>query len=244
MNTKAEIKINEGRALYSTVDGIKYARIPIETHFIELGEDLFKIIDTYAKPQIVEGDVLCVATKIVSITQKMVVHKDDVRISPLAKLIARFVTKWEHDIGYSNPRKIQVAINTVGYPRIFLALLGGTIMKYIFAKPGYFYKIAGNRINAIDGFTEGFTEKQIFEDYAFLPPSEQEADLLANKIEKHTGAPSVILDGNNIENNIMGMSDSAKMQFDVPKFMEIVKGNPQGQEDDPNNTPFLIVRKE
>ncbi|GAB4284472.1 MAG: hypothetical protein Kow0081_1680 [Candidatus Dojkabacteria bacterium] len=234
---------NKGRELYSEVNGKRYLRIPIQTHFIELGENLHEIIEKYAAQHLKENDVLCIATKIVSIcTEGLTVHKDKVKISPLAKLITKFVKKWPNDIGYSNPRKMQVAINRAGYPRIIIALVVGTIMKLI-GKPGYFYRIAGNQINAIDGFTVGYTSKPLFENYAFLPPRPKQAKEICNKIEEKFNVSVVMLDGNNVENNIMGMGDRADRRFEKNEFKDIVKGNPQGQEDDGNNTPLLIVRE-
>lgn len=197
----------------------------------------------YAKPQVKEGDILAVSCKIVSIcTPGLTIHKDSVKISPLARLIVKFVKKWPNDIGYSNPRKMQVAINMVGYPRMFFALAAGTLLKLV-GKPGYFYRIAGNQINAIDGFTIGFTSKPIFENYAFLPPKPSHSRNIANELSRAVGVPVAIMDGNNIENHVMGVSDSLRKQYDSKTWMEIMKGNPQGQEDDGNNTPLVVVRE-
>jgi hypothetical protein len=237
------LKPNPGRELISEVKGKKYERIPVETHFIELGEDLSEIIVKYAKPLVNVEDVLAVSCKIVSIcTPGLTVHKDSVSITPLARLIVRFVKKWPNDIGYSSPRKMQVAINRVGYPRMIAALIGGTFMKLI-GKPGYFYRLAGNQINAIDGFTVGYTSKPIFENYAFLPPRPEHGRNIANELSRAAGVPVAIMDGNNIENHVMGMSDSLKKKYSVEEWMEIMEGNPQGQEDDGNNTPLVIVRE-
>lgn len=241
--TGIKLKANEGRDLTYEFNGKKFARYPVVTHFISIGEELKDVLDKYAKPDLEKGDTLCISSKIVSITTKgMAVHKDSVRITPLARLIVKFVKKWPNDIGYSSPRKMQLAINTAGYPRIVLALIVGILMKLI-GKPGYFYRVAGNRINAIDGFTVGYTKKTLFADYAFLPPSEKQAEDICNFYEDRYGVNVVILDGNNIENNIMGMGDMAKKAFSKEDFMEIVSGNPQGQEDDETNSPLLIVRE-
>jgi len=204
-----KLEANPGRELYSEVDGKKYIRIPIETHFIDIGESLEEIVNKYATPKVEPGDIFCVSCKIVSITTKGLTVKDsDVWISPLARLIVRFVKKWPNDIGYSSPRKMQVAINRAGYPRIFFALVIGTILKLI-GKPGYFYRLAGNQINAIDGFTVGFTDKEIFAKNAFLPPRPKQGIEIANRLEKIVNVPVAIIDGNNIENNIISMSGRA-----------------------------------
>ncbi len=234
---------NPGRQLVQEFNGKQFARIPVETHFIEIGEKLDDVLEKYAKPKLKENDILCVSCKIVSITTPgLTVHTSEVKISPLAKLIVKFVKKWPNDIGYSSPRKMQVAINRAGYLRMIVALIGGTFMKLI-GKPGYFYRIAGNQINAIDGFTVGYTKRQIFADYAFLPPRPNEAKAICNRIAKNLNAKVAILDGNNIENNVMGMSNNLEQAYSEEDFKKIMAGNPQGQEDDGKNTPILIVRE-
>jgi hypothetical protein len=52
-----------------------------------------------------------------------------------------------------------------------------------------------------------------------------------------------MLDGNNIDNNVMGMGEKAKSIYAIDKFERIVAGNPQGQDNDGVITPMLIVRK-
>ncbi len=234
---------NPGRTLEIDYKGKKYQRIPIDTHFIEIGENLTEIVNQYTQENIEEGDFVCVSTKIVSIcTPGLTVHKDNVKISPLAKLIVKFVKKWPNDIGYSSPRKMQVAINRAGYPRIIFAIIGGLFMKLI-GKPGYFYKLAGNQINAIDGFTIGYTDKPLFANYAFLPPRPKEANLICNEIEKAISAPVIMLDGNNVDNHVVGMSNTAETLYSKEDLKHILHGNPQGQEGDGRNTPILVIHE-
>lgn len=236
--TGIKFKANLNRELYSTFKDTKYARYPVETPIVNIGDNLNAFIDTYAKPYLVHGDFFCISSKIISITENFVVHRSKVKISPLARLIVKFVKKWPNDYGYSLPEKMQVAINMVGYPRIILALVFGTILK-LFGKPGYFYKIAGHNINAIDGFIP--TAMKPFNEYAFLPPVN--ANSIANKLESEFKKPVAIIDGNNIDNNIIGLSDSLSKLYSNNDLMQILKGNPQGQDDDGNITPILIVKK-
>jgi F420-0:gamma-glutamyl ligase-like protein len=237
-----KLEANKGRDLYSEFNGRKYARIPIQTHFLEIGENLDSVLEKYVRPTLQKNDILCISCKIISFTKNLVVRKEDVKISWLAKLITKFVKKWPNDIGYSSPRKMQVAINRAGYPRMIVALIVGSFLK-LFGLKGYFYRIAGNQINAIDGFTVGYTKNPVFENYAFLPPTPKEGRQICNEIESEFGSPVAIMDGNNIENNVMGMSDTLAKMFKEEDFKEIMKGNPQGQEDDGNNTPIIIVRE-
>lgn len=237
-NYGIKMEANTNRELYCEYNGVKYARFPIETPIVNIGDNLNTFVEEFAKPYIQEGDFLCISSKIISITKNFVIHRSEVKISPLARLIVKFVKKWPNDYGYSLPEKMQVAINMVGYPRMILALVGGTILK-LAGKPGYFYRIAGHNINAIDGFIP--TAMKPFNEYAFLPPIN--ADSFANELEQLIGAPVAIVDGNNIDNNIIGYSEKLKKMFSIKDLMEILKGNPQGQDDDGNITPMLIIRK-
>ncbi len=227
----------EGRELLSEFKGKTYKRLPIATPRVLIGDNLDKFIEKYAKPYFKKEDFFCISAKVVSLSNAFVVHQSEVKVSLLAKFIVKFVTKWPEDIGYSHPRKMQVAINQAGYFRILLAIFIGTILK-ILGKPGYFYKIAGHNINAIDGFNP--ISEPPMNEYAVLPP--RNGDEICNKIESKFGVPTAILDGNNIDNNVLGMSNGLKSKFSKEDLMIILHGNPQGQEDDGIRTPMLIVR--
>ena len=62
----------------------------------------------------------------------------------LARMIVKYVTKNDNgDIGYSHPKKMQVAIEEVGYPRMVAAVVGGGLSKFVLRRRGDFYRIAG-----------------------------------------------------------------------------------------------------
>jgi hypothetical protein len=228
---------NPGRKLEQKYKGKTYLRLPIDTPVFKIGDNLEDFLITYAKPYLKSDDLLGVASKIVSIGNNLLVHESEVKISLLAKIIVKFVTKWPDDIGYSHPRKMQVAINLAGYPRTFLAIGLGGILK-ILGKRGYFYKIMGNQVNAIDGFNP--ISKPPMNQYAVLPP--KNADELATKYEDLLGCKIVILDGNNVDNNVIGIGEKAKKEYSIEDIMQIAKGNPQGQEDE-SVTPFIVIRE-
>ena len=233
-----KIEANPGRELYEDFGNVRYARFPVTTPIVNIGDSIQEFIQNYIITQAQKGDVICISAKVISICKALVVHESEVKISLLAKIIVKFVKKWPSDIGYSHPRKMQLAIDQVGYPRTILALIIGTIMKLI-GKPGYFYRVAGNNINAIDGFNP--VSKPPMNEYAVMPP--KNGNRLCDEFEIEYGFPFVILDGNNIDNNILGMSKTARELYSIMDFMLIVKGNPQGQEDDGQVTPVLLVRK-
>ena len=63
------IQANKNKKLNIKVGDNEYLRIPITTHTIMPGDDLFAVIEQYATDYLQEGDILFVAEKIVAISQ-------------------------------------------------------------------------------------------------------------------------------------------------------------------------------
>lgn len=229
---------HEHQELYKIVDGVKYFRYPVRTPLVLIGDNLNDFIEKYAKPYFKQGDIFCISTKVVSIAKGYYVAEKDIKITPFARFLVKFVKKWPHDPGFALPQKIQLSMDIVGVPRFIFALIGGAIMKYIFRKPGYFYILAGHNIGAIDGFVDWMYPEPL-RGYGFLAPKFPDRD--ANEIEEKFGIPTALLDGNNVENIVLGMSDGLKKRFSKEKFLKIIEGNPQGQS---GGTPILLVREE
>jgi hypothetical protein len=236
-NLGLQTTAKEGQELYSELKGKKYARFPVKTHLILIDEDLDKVIEKYAVPEFKEGDIFCITSKVISITKGFYVKESELKVSWLAKFLVRFVTKHEHDPGFALPQKIQVAMNEVGIPRFIFAMIGGVIMKVIFRKPGYFYILAGHNINAIDGFVPHMYPVPL-RGYGFLAP--KNPDGICNEIEQKFSMNTAMLDGNNVENIVLGMSEGLKARFSKEELLQILNGNPQGQS---GNTPILLVRE-
>ena len=181
------------------------------------------------------GDFIVISEKVVTISQGRVVHIDVVKASPLAKFIVKGVKKYDNDIGYSRPEKMQVAIYQSGYFRMIAALIGGTATR-LFGRHGDFYRIAGNRISEIDGFNPDAMAP--FDKFAMIGPSDP--DGYAQRIEETYGIPCFIIDGNNINVEVLGMSKG--MPVDKAKARRIVLDNPMGQDDE--MTPIMICRRQ
>ncbi len=228
---------NEGQELYKVVDGVKYARFPVKTPLALIGDSLDNFIAKYGKPYYKDGDIFCISTKVVSITKGYYVKESDIKITWLARFLVRFVKKWPHDPGFAIPQKIQLAMDIVGMPRFVFAMVAGVIMKKVFGKPGYFYILAGHNIGAIDGFVDWMYPEPL-RGYGFLAPEHPDQD--AQEIEDKFGMPSALLDGNNVENIVLGMSNKLKKMYTKEKLLSIIEGNPQGQS---GGTPIILVRK-
>lgn len=226
---------NPDRTISTTINDEQFDRFPVRTALVNIGDSYIEFIKKYVMPDVKPGDFIAISEKVISICQKRVVHESEVHPTWLAKLICKFVTKYPNDVGFENPRKMQVAINEAGYPRMILAVIGGGFMKYVFGKRGYFYSIAGNDINAIDGFNPIAIPP--FNQYAMLAPAH--ADETCDEIEKTLGVATTIVDASNIATAILGRSQGIPYSDD--KLKQILNGNPMGQGDE--QTPVIIIRK-
>lgn len=107
------------------INNVTYERICVKTHMIHIKEEFNPLIEKYIQPLIQTGDRIAISEKVVTISQGRVVHESVIQPGRLAKLVVKGVTKHKGDIGYSHPRKMQVAIMQAGRLRVFFAMLIG-----------------------------------------------------------------------------------------------------------------------
>jgi len=224
----------ENKIKEMNVGGIQYSRIPVKTHKIHIKEELAPIITKYVKPQIKKGDWIAISEKFVTISEGRVIHISAVKPGFLAKFIVLGVRKYPDDIGFAEPHKMQVAIWQAGWFRVFFAMILGGITK-LFGRHGDFYRIAGHRISEIDGFNPHAMPP--FNEFAMLGPANPSKT--CQEIEDNYNIPTVIIDGNNINTEVLGTSNNIPVSKEVAR--EILLDNPMGQNDE--LTPIIIVRK-
>ncbi len=215
------------------IENKKYERIPVKTHLIQFGESLAAVMGQYVVPKVQKGDWVAISEKVVSVCQNNVRHISSVKASWLAKLIVKGVKKYPNDIGFSLPEKMQLAVELVGTPRMLLAVIVGGVGK-IFGVKGLFWHVAGHRISEIDGFNPD--SMYPYNEYAALPPREPEK--VCQEIENVLGIPAAIIDGNNINVEIISMSRGVPVDKKTARL--VLLDNPMGQDDE--MTPFIIVR--
>ncbi len=205
---------------------------------VMFGEDLSGVIAQYAQPKLAPSSLLCLSEKFVTICQNNVRHISDVKDGWLARLIVKYVTKYPDDIGYSHPKKMQVAIDLAGYPRMVAAVIIGGASKLLLRRRGDFYRIAGHRISEIDGFNPAAMKP--FDEYAMLPPLRP--DQTCDEMAARFGCGCYIIDGNNINVEVIGMSrNMAQLGVDKSLAREMMLDNPMGQNDE--LTPIFILRE-
>lgn len=229
-----EFKALDGKEVEIDVNGEKYLRHAVQTHYIQLGESYIDVIEKYVSPIYEPEDIISISEKIISLCQKRVVYKKDVKISSLAKFLSKFAMRSDAGVGVDNPYKMQFAIDLCGRLKVLFAAIAGGFCK-IFGKHGVFYKIVGPEVSGLDGFYGN-----VFEDYAeFGIRIPENSTGVCNEIYEKLGIKAMIVDANDFNVEILGKSDCIENTEDELKKM--VKDNPAGQVK--TLTPIVLIRK-
>jgi len=229
------MQANEGKALEASVDGKRYARIPLRTRVVMPNDDLDSVVVEYAKDAVQPGDLLFVTEKIVAITQGRSYRLDEITPRPLARFLSRYVVRTSYGIGLGMPETMEMALRECGTLRILFAA-GVSVITKAFGRRGDFYRIAGDKARAIDGPTKNT-----------IPPYNQAVVLgpknpreVALRLQKLLGGDLdvAVVDINDIGGNILGSTlDKAGER----RLVQILGDNPLGQAT--QSTPMGIVRE-
>ncbi len=218
------------------VEGKRFERYAVNTHFIERGEDLVELIGRYVMPLYQEGDILSIGEKVVSMCQNNTVEKKDVKIGWLAKTLSRFAMPYTATgIGMGEPYKLQLAIDMKGAPLVIWGAICAGVCK-IFGKRGVFYEIVGHDIAGIDGFYKN-APLETYKNLAVLIPKDPDGE--CKKIKDAHGISVMIVDANDLSVDILGTSSD--LDFVSKDFLaDLIRDNPAGQDDE--MTPFILIR--
>ncbi len=230
-----EFKALEGKNVEIEVGENKYIRHAIQTHYVQLGESYVDLIKKYVLPIYEEGDIVSISEKIISLCQRRIVYKKDVKVSGLAKFLSKFAMRSDAGVGVDNPYKMQFAIDLCGRMKVIWAAIAGGVCK-IFGKHGVFYEIVGQEVSGLDGFYGN-----VFSDYAeFGIRIPDNSTGVCNEIFEATGVKCMIVDANDFNVEILGKADS--IDYDDSELKGMVKDNPAGQAK--TLTPMVLVRKQ
>lgn len=234
----SEFEPNKGKKLDTVVAGTRYLRLPIKTRLIEQEDNLLKLLEVYVAPHLISGDMLFVSEKIVCITQGRIIHRDLVKTSWLARLLAGKVrnhvgTPQFRGFGHGTAPAMQLLIEEAGYPRVLFAAGIAALTRPLGIR-GAFYYLVGKQAKSID-CPMSFTLEQ-FKDYAKRAPLTP--NKVAREIHDTFGVETVIVDANYRGAFSLGKSTRTISE----KFIrELLADNPAGQ--DSEMTPFFIIRR-
>ena len=217
------------------VDGVRYERYAVKTHFIGRGEDYVEVLRQYVLPLYQPGDVVTLGEKVISMCQGNIVSIDEVHVGFWAKFLSKFAYRSATGTGLSEPHKLQLTIDLKGLPLVLWASFCSAVGK-VFGKRGVFFEILGRDIAGIDGFYP----ESMFETYrttAVLSSSEPEK--VCTDLYEKLGMSCVLVDANDIDVEVLGKSPDLADVSDE-NLAERIRDNPAGQDDE--LTPFILVR--
>jgi len=243
---------NQDKQLEITVDGQRWLRFPIRTELFAKGDDLAARITGYLSGFVTAAtedgrDIfrnpwyLVVSEKIVAIAQGRSYFIWEIQPNWWARTLSRYVVRTPYGIGLGSPWTMQLALQEVGLPRILFASAVSVVGKAL-GRRGWFYKVAGSAVRAIDGPTE----------YSAYPAnvSAKLAPAKPDKVSREltealrAGLPFpanetlrgvVVIDANDIGRNVMGQATDRPDRF----FEEVFADNPLGQGNE--RTPICVV---
>ena len=225
-------KPNPGKEIYIDTAAGRFARYPLFSHLVTAKDDIVAVVREHAEPSLEPGDILAISEKIVAICEGRAYPLDEIQPTRLATFMAKFVTRTPHGIGIGSPWTMEFALREAGAPRIFAAAFASVITKP-FGKKGVFYRVAGPKVAAIDGPTDGTIPP--YNRCVTLGPSNPEKS--AATISAALGGQAVaIIDANDLGVNILGASGVE------PALVEqAFSDNPLGQGEE--QTPMAVLRR-
>lgn len=250
---KGLLSANEGKRLAIDVAGNCWARIPIRTQAFVGGEDFAPLIAEYVAaavesvraddrlgPGLTRNWYVVVGEKVIAIAQGRFRFWWDIEPGWWARTLSRFVLKLPTGVGLSSPWTMQMAIDEAGLPRILLAALASAVGKAV-GRRGWFYRVAGHDINAIDG--PGGHVVYPGNASAKLPPKDPDNACSAIRAAIVAAVPGeirdrlggvAIIDANDLGRNLLGNDSDRDREF----FAQLFADNPAGQ--DRQQTPIML----
>lgn len=226
---------NPEKPLTLTIDGREYYRCPIRTRLVKVGDNLSQLVEEYVLPYFQEGDCVYISEKIVSLCQRDIIPKEDVKLSWTAKFLSKFAsTNDSAGIGVHNVYKMQVAILLCGKPKVIFAAIAAGVAR-LFGKRGVFYEITGPQVAGLDGFYSTYFED--YKNFGILSP--KDPDKAAARVESETGVHCCVADINDFGGEVLAVSPQSPMNKAL--LQKLLKDNPAGNGHE--MTPFVLLRE-
>ena len=241
---KGPLDPNDGKSLTLDVDGATWARIPVRTELFARGDDLEAKVASHVEPMLplVQDEprlasgleqrwYVVVSEKIVAISQGRSYFTWEINPGLPARVLARFVHRTPYGIGLGSPWTMQLAVNEAGLPRIVAAAAASLVGKLL-GRRGWFYRVAGHRVNAIDGPTPYSAYPSNVS--AKLPPKDPAAVAARVSTALRAGLPealratfggTVVIDSNDLGRDVLGQDTDRDDAF----FAALFADNPFGQ---------------
>jgi hypothetical protein len=207
--------------------GRRYVAIPVRTRLVRGGDDLAAVVRDavrgIARPQ----DVVAVSETAVAIAQNRTIAAETIRPSRLAYVLSRRAGALAT---INQPESLQLVIDDVGAWRVAFAA-AAHVAGRLAGRRGVFYRVLGEAIAAIDGYTGTLPP---FERTIVLGPEDPAGAACA--IAVATGSHAVVVDANDLGvAKVLGASAGV----DAGRVAAALRGNPHGNGDE--QTPIVVL---
>jgi hypothetical protein len=201
--------------------------IPVRTMLVNAGDDIVETV-AYAVHGIAHaGDVVAVSETAVAIAQGRAIPAEFVRPSRLAYALSRRAGILAT---VNQPESLQLVIDRVGAWRVVYAAAAHVVGRFA-GKRGMFYRVLGEAIAAIDGYTGTLPP---FERTIVLGPDDPAG--VATAIAERVGAHAAVVDVNDLGiAKALGTSPGVR----AAALEDALRTNPHGNGDE--QTPIVVL---
>jgi hypothetical protein len=204
-----------------------FVAIPVRTRLVRGGDDLAAVVADAVRGIARPCDVVAVSETAVAIAQNRMIAAETIRPSRLAYALSRRAGAMAT---ISQPESLQLVIDEVGPWKVVAAAVAQVAGRLI-GKRGMFYRVLGEAISTIDGYTGTLPP---FERTIVLGPRDPNG--AAREIATRIGARAVIVDANDVSAAlVLGASEGVPREAVV----RALRANPHGNGDE--QTPIVVL---
>lgn len=239
---------NPGKQLELETRQGSCVRYPVRTDLFARGDDPVAKVSHYAQEfaelageRLDQPWYLAVSEKAIAIAQGRSSFVWEIKPGRAAKILNKQVSRTPAGIGLGSPETMQLAIEEAGLPRILAASAVGAVGK-VLGKKGWFYRVAGPAVRAIDGPTQySLFPSNVSAKRAPKDPDKVSAAIAA-RLRQTLPEPAraafqgvAVIDANDLGCNVLGQATSLLDEQIATAF----KDNPLGQGS--QQTPLAVV---
>ncbi len=207
--------------------GNTFVAIPVRTRLIGAGEDVAAVVADAVRGIARATDVIAVSETAVAIAQNRMIAAETIRPGRLAYALSRRAGALAT---INQPESMQLVIDDVGAWHVVYATIAHVIGRLV-GRRGVFYRVLGEAIAAIDGYTGTLPP---FERTIVLGP--EDPDRAAREIASRAGAHAVVVDANDLGiAKVLGASSGVR----CAPVESALRANPHGNGDE--QTPIVVL---
>lgn len=202
--------------------------VPVRTPLVAAGDDLGETVARAVAGIARPGDVIAISETAVAIAQNRMIAAETIRPSRLAYFLAGRAGALAT---VNQPESLQLVLDDVGAATVLRACVAH-VLERLLGRRGAFYRILGESIAAIDGYTGTLPP---FATTIVLGP--KDPDAVAQALAERAGVHVAIVDANDLgAAKALGVSRGV----DRARVARALVANPHGNGDE--QTPIVVLK--